>query len=137
MMVPEVDPSEDAARRWVLQHHRFDSERRQWRDVVVAAYDNASEFEAAAEAYGRRVRAEIEAGDRDPREHVGGVVLDPGYRAEQARGRLIRDAVRRGVDPRPLLGGGPLPSNVAVFGWDADGLPWSAGGSKPSAPPAG
>jgi len=135
--VPVVDPDDDSVWRWVLQHYRFDPQRRQRRNVTVAAYDNAAEFEAALSAHDRRIRVEIDAGDRDPREHVGGVVWPPGYHAEQARGRLVRDAVGHGVDPRPLLEDGPLPSNVVVFGWDADGQHWSAGGGEPPTPPAG
>lgn len=132
----EVDPHDDSSWRWVLQHYRFDPERRQRRGVIVAAYDNAAEFEEALEASGRRIAAEIDAGHRDRREHMSGVIWHPGYHAEQARGRLVTDAIRHGADPAPLLADGPLPSSMAVFGVDADGEQWSAGGDEPQAPPA-
>lgn len=135
--VPTVDPDDDSVWRWVLQHYRLDPQGRQRRNVIVAAYDNAAEFDAALAANSERIQVEIDAGDRDRREHVGGVVWHPGYHAEQARGRLVRDAVAHGVDPRPLLDDAPLPSNVVVFGWDPDGRPWSAGGGEPPTPPAG
>lgn len=134
--MPTVDPDDDSVWRWVLRHFRFDPQRKQRRHVVVAAYDNAAEFEAALSAYRERTGLEIDAGDRDPREHVSGEVWPPGHHAEQARGRMVLDAVRHGVDPRRLLDDGPLPSRVAVFGWDADGEPWSAGGGEPPTPPA-
>lgn len=134
-MVPAVDPNDDSVWRWVVQHYRFDPERNQRRRVVVAAYDNEAEFDAALTAYIRLISAGIDGGDRDPREHVGGVIWHPGYHAEQARGRLAGDAVRHGVDPRPLLEDGRLPSSVVVFGWDADGQPWSVGGGEPPIPP--
>ncbi len=86
--MPVVDPDDDVVWRWVLQHYRFDPQRRQRRNVTVAAFDNATEFDAALAAYGERIRAEIDAGERDPHEHVAGVVWHPGYHAEQARGRL-------------------------------------------------
>ena len=78
MSVPVVDAYDDSLWRWVLQHYRFDPQRRQRRNVIVAAYDNAAEFDAALAECRDRVRVEIDAGTRDPREHVGGVVWPPG-----------------------------------------------------------
>lgn len=131
----EVDPNDDSIWRWLLQHYRFDPDRCERRSVVVTAYDTAAEFEAALAAYDHRLTAEIEAGTRDGREHLSGVTWNPGYHAEQARGRLARDAVRHGVDPRSVLNEGGLAWNVAAFGWDDDGRPWSIGGGEPPAPP--
>lgn len=128
--MPEVDPDDDSITRWVLHHYRFDPQRRQRRNVVVAAYDNEPEFHAAADALHRRVRSEIDAGTRDPRETVSGVLLEPGHLTRQARRRLVSDVLSRGIDPRPYLDG-PLPSNVALFGSDADG-PSSLGGEPPA-----
>ena len=104
--------------------------------MVVAAYDDEDEFEAAMHEHDALIRAEIASGKRDGQERVSGVTWDQGHHAAQALGRLVQDAVGHGVDPRPLLSGGQLPSNVAVFGWDADGEPWSAGGDAqtPSMP---
>lgn len=133
--MPEADPNDDSLWRWVLQHYRYDPQRHQRRNTTVAAYDNAAEFEAAFTTYSQRIQADIDAGDRDPRERVSGVIWHPGYHEEQARGRFAGDAVRRGVDPRPALGDGRLPSNVSLFGWDDDGGPWSAGGGEPPTPP--
>lgn len=131
-----MDPYDDSMRRWVLEHYRFDPQRRQRRNVVVAAYDDQGEFEAAFATYDIRIRAQIEAGERDPKEHVSGVFWEQGYHAAQALGRLVKDAVGHGVDPRPFLSGDRLPSNVTAFGWGTDGEPWSTGGDTqaPSAP---
>lgn len=134
--VTAVDPHDDSLWRWVLQHYRFDPERNQRRWVVVAAYDNEAEFEASLAAHSRQLRDGIDNGDRDGQEQVGGVLWHPGYHAEQARGRLAGEAARHGVDPRPLLQDGPLPANVAVFGWDADGQAFALGGDEPPSPPA-
>lgn len=130
-----VDPYDDSLRRWVLEHYRFDPRRRQRRNVVVAAYDDQREFESAMKDYDIGIRAEIEAGERDSQERVSGVLWDQGHHAAQALGRLVRDAVRHGVDPRPFLADGRLPPNVALFGWDDDGDPWTVGGD-PQTPPA-
>ena len=129
-----MDPDDDSVRRWVLEHYRFDPHRRQRRNVVVAAYDDQGEFEAAFQEYGDRIQAEIEAGERDCQERVSGVIWDQGHHAAQAFGRLVQDAVRHGVDPRPLLVDGRLPSNVALFGWDVNGEPWTAGGDSQTPP---
>jgi len=133
--VPEVDPSDDSIWRWVLHHYRFDPERRQRRNVVVAAYDNEAEFDAALSTYSQRIQAEIVAGARDDAEHVGGVVWPPGDHDAQARGRTLRNAFSHGVDPRRVDPDGPVPTNKVFFGWDSDGTPWSLGGGEPPQPP--
>lgn len=56
---PEVDPGDDSICRWVLHRYRFDPERRQRRNVVVAAYDNEAEFEVALASYARRIQEEV------------------------------------------------------------------------------
>lgn len=131
-----VDPLDDSQRRWVIHHYRFDSSRRQRRNIAVAAYDNRAEFLAAIEELHEQVSAEIAAGRRDAMEHVSGVVRPPGYQAEQARGRLVSAAVERGLDPRPLLQGGSLPPSMVLFGVDADGQPWQYGGGDPPLRPS-
>jgi hypothetical protein len=137
--VSRIDPLDDSQRRWVIHHYRFDSSRRQRRNIAVAAYDNKAEFLSAIEELHEQVSAEIASGRRDAKEHVSGVVRPPGYQAEQARGRLVSAAVERGLDPRPLLEGGSLPPNVVLFGVDADGRPWQRGGGdspRPTSRPA-
>lgn len=133
--MPQVDPEDDSIWRFVLHHYRFDPARNQRRNVVVAAYDNQAELDAAVQALARLVHSEIAEGKRDPKESVGGTQLHPGHDAEQALGRLLRRAVSRGVDPRRLLGDKQLPSNAGLFGWDDDGTTWSIGGGEPPDPP--
>jgi hypothetical protein len=133
--VPEVDPRDDSISRWVLHHYRFDPERRQRRNVVIAAYDNKAEFDEALATYRQRIRAEIDSGARDNAENVSGVLWPPGHHEEQARGRTLSQAVSQGVDPRRVPLDGPLPSNKVFFGWDADGTSWSLGGGEPPQPP--
>ena len=133
--MPEVDPRDDSISRWVLHHYRFDPERRQRRNVVVAAYDNEAEFDAALATYSQRIRAEIDSGARDNAEHVSGVLWPPGQHDAQARGRTSSQAVSHGADPRQVSLDGPLPSNKVFFGWDSDGTPWSLGGGEPPQPP--
>lgn len=133
----EVDPNDDSIWRWVLHHYRYDSERRERRNVVVAAYSNEAEFDDALATYGRRIHDEITAGYRDRKEHVGGVIWHPGHHAEQAYGRTVRKATQRGADPRGLPLKGKLPSNIGIFGWDADGATWSLEGEESPTPPAG
>ncbi|HEY3339805.1 MAG TPA: hypothetical protein VGK18_14985 [Propionicimonas sp.] len=133
--MPEVDPRDDSIWRWVLNHYRFDPERCERRNVIVAAYDNEAEFNTALAAYSRSIRAEVDAGTRDDAEHVSGVLWHPGHHAEQARGRTLRRASGHGVDPRRVPLDGPLPSNIGFFGWDSDGTTRSFGGGEPPEPP--
>jgi hypothetical protein len=135
--VGEVDSEDDAIWRWVIHHYRFDPERGERRNVVVAAYDNEREFEMEFERYNQRVRSEINAGARSEFEHVSGVTRHPGYHAEQARAHLVRHAIEHGVDPRPRLQGGKLPSNVSIasFSSDVADQPSSCGDTEVPEPP--
>ena len=134
--LPEVDPGDDSIRRWVLQHYRFDADRRQRRHVLVAAFDNEAESDAALATYRRGIRAEIDAGARDDDERVSSVVWGPGHHERQALGRTLRNAAGHGVDPRAVPLDGPLPSNTVFFGWDSDGTAWSFGSAEPPEPSA-
>jgi hypothetical protein len=96
--VARVDPGDDNIRRFIVQHYRFDLERRERRHVIVAAFDNEPEFLRCVES----VRAEIEhRRDRgeavDPREHASGVVHEPGYLRRAANGHLVTRAIRHGA----------------------------------------
>jgi len=98
---------------------------------VVAVYDDAAEYERELDRYSSRIRAEISAGTRSDRENVSGTVMHPGYQAARARAHPVRRAVKHRADPRPLLSGGPLPTNMAVFGVTDDGEAISYGGVPP------
>lgn len=130
-----VDPGDDAIWRWVIHHYQFDPARNERRNVVVSGYDNAAEFELEFDRYSSRVRAEISAGTRSDREHVSGMAMHPGYRAQQARAHAVRRAMKHGADLGPLLSDGPLPSNMAVFGIADDSEAFSFGGVPPEPPP--
>lgn len=130
----EVDPADDTISRWVIHHYMFDPQRNQRRNVLVGAYDNEAEFQAALQDRTDRLRAETASDGRDTAERVSGVVWPPGHHAMQARGRLLSQATAHGVDPRRVPLDGPLPSNVSFFGWDADGTAWSLGGDDPAEP---
>lgn len=94
-----VDPDDDGIRRYVALHHRHDSVRGQWRDVVLAAFDDEQEFEDFREARNEELLAGQAAGDADPREHVSGVVHEPGDRTRSQNQRLLRRALAHGVWP--------------------------------------
>lgn len=75
------------------------------------------------------------AGPRSDREHVSGIVMQPGHRAEQLPAHAVRRAVKHGADPRPLISDEPLPSNMTVFGIADDGAAFSLRGTSPEVPP--
>lgn len=132
--MPGVDPYDDAAWRWVLHHYRYDPERRERRHMVVAAYDNQREHDAAFERLSRLVEAEVARGVRDPAEHVTGTVWHPGFHAEQVRGRQVLEAIRRGADPARLLEGASLPASMAVYRRDTNGITRTYSGRRPRPP---
>ncbi len=116
-----VDPADDGALRYIVRHYRYDPDRHERRHVDVAAFDNEREFLDCIEA----LRDEIERRKRDgqpvdPREHISGVVHEPGYRRRAANGRLVWRAVSHGVAPR-CLDELELPSNVSFARAERDG----------------
>jgi len=59
--VAHVDHEDDTIWRWVIQHYRFNPKRRERRNVIVAAYDNETEFRAEFNRYVEMIRGEIAA----------------------------------------------------------------------------
>lgn len=112
--MPRVDPDDDSIRRWVLRHYRYDPHRRQRRHVIVAAFDNKREFEAAMAQEQRSLIQRQEHGG-DPREHLTGTLLEPGHQARARTGRLVRRSIEHGVDPWPLIDEQDLPRNIARY----------------------
>ena len=112
--MPTVDPDDDSIRRWVLRHYRYDAHRRQRRHVIVDAFDNKREFEAAMAQEQRSLTQRQEHGG-DPREHLTGTLLEPGHQARARTGRLVRRSIEHGVDPWPLIDEQDLPRNAARY----------------------
>jgi hypothetical protein len=123
--VAEIDPQDDTIRRYVVRHYAYDPERRERRHVIVAAFDNEREHLALFGRLSEELQRRREGGDEvDQREHYSGIVLEPGHSRLQQNGRLIRDAMARGVRIDRLLEEIELPMNVAVLSWEAhDGDP--------------
>jgi hypothetical protein len=91
-VVPEVDPDDESALRYVVFHYRYDDQRHERRYVVVAAYDNEPEFMARIDALSDELRARADRGEGDPRETVSGAVRGPGSRrrAQEERWKARR-----------------------------------------------
>jgi hypothetical protein len=109
-----VDVADDTVERFIVCHYRYDPQRRERRNVVVAAFDNEPEFLALMQA----VRADIErrrqAGEPvDPRERVSGLLHEPGYLRRAANGHLAMRAIRHGA-AGPWLQDLELPANISV-----------------------
>ncbi|WP_309617624.1 hypothetical protein [Salinibacterium sp.] len=116
----KVNHDDDTIWRWVIHHYQYDPDRRERRNVIVAAYDNESEFREEFDRAAAKIRVEIAAGNRSNRENLSGVVWEPGHRAAAARGHTVRRAIEHGVNPRPLLSDGPLPHNMALLWFTGD-----------------
>jgi hypothetical protein len=121
--VAQANDEDDTVWRWVIYHYRFDPALRQRRNVVVAAYDNESQFRAELDRHAELIRSEIAAGTRRARENISGVALEPGHLATAARGHDVRRAIEHGVSPELLLTAGPLPHNMAVLSFTDDDTP--------------
>lgn len=94
----QVDPEDDELRRFVVHRYAYDPARRERWHVVVVAFDDRQEFETLIDSLATDVKRRRDAGeDVDPREHISGVVLEPGHRRRQQGGRIIKHAIERGA----------------------------------------
>lgn len=111
----EVDADDDTIRRFVVLHYRYDPDRNERRNVVVAAFDDETPFRWLIDEMAAELRARRAAGDlQDPHERISGATLEAGHRALQRNAHLARRSIEHGVVP-PDLDDLPLPSNTAVL----------------------
>jgi len=82
-----VDPDDDSLARHVVWHYRYDPQRRERRDVTVAAYDDDAEYVNQL----RRLQADLAdrkgRGEAELVERISGTFKPPGCDAEQRRTR--------------------------------------------------
>lgn len=99
----EVSYEDDGVRRFVVRRYAFDPLRHERRHIVVAVVDNEHEFDSLCDRLNYELRRRRASGEAvDPREHISGVVMEPGYLARSANGHLVRRAFARGVFPARL-----------------------------------
>jgi hypothetical protein len=101
----EVSPEDDSRQRYVLNHYRFDPERRERRNVVVGAWDSEAEFSREERRLRDVVGRRISAPDGDSRESLSGTILGVG---DLTRGRLARVLERSRRCARRVAGGQAL-----------------------------
>jgi hypothetical protein len=110
----DVDPEDDSIRRFIVWHYRFDPQRHERRNVLVAAFDNEREMWARMEDIAAAIRQRLEAGDEAARrERTSGSGYEPGYLRKAAFGHLVSRAMRHGVFPHQLSEN-ELASNMTV-----------------------
>jgi len=124
VLMAQVDPYDDEIERFVVHRYAYDPARRERRNMIVAAFDNSLEFEAAIHAAAANLRRRRESGeDVDSQEHVSGIVLKPGYHRKQQGGRIIKRAIERGAtldaETWDRLGN-DLPPGMAVVRFESD-----------------
>jgi hypothetical protein len=98
--VAEVSADDDSVRRWVVWHYRYDADRRERRNVAVAAFDNPDEFHAEIESRAAQLRRGKECGEvGDAAERIWGRMYEPGYLRLQRNAHLLKRAIEHGVAP--------------------------------------
>ena len=109
----QVDPHDDSIQRFIVRHYRYDPKRRERRHVIVAAFDDESEFQACVHEVEAEIRRRREDGENDDwREHASGTIYEPGYLRRAANGHLVWRAIKRGIST-PALRDLELPSNMS------------------------
>jgi hypothetical protein len=112
--VARVDPGDDGIERFIVRHYRYDPQRRERRHMVVAAFDNEAEYRVCMDSVQDEIEARRARGEAvDRREHVSGVVHEPGYLRRAANGHLLIRAIRHGA-VGSWIGELELPSNMSV-----------------------
>jgi hypothetical protein len=112
-VMAEVSADDDSVRRWVVWHYRYDVDRRERRNVAVAAFDNPGEFHAEIEKRSAQLRSGKESGEVvDAAEHISGRMYEPGYLRLQRNAHLLKRAIEHGVAPA-CVDDMEMPSNVA------------------------
>ena len=91
----QVDAADDSIQRWVVYRYRLDPERRERRNVIVAAFDNEAEFRAYVDAASQVLLEEQRTGLAEPIETLSGRHLIPGHQAR----RSAKGAVSPGCGP--------------------------------------
>jgi hypothetical protein len=96
--VASVDPDDDNITRHVVWHYRYDSDRNERRNVVVAAFDDWDEMVADCRRRADELRARRKSGgDVDPAERISGTTHERGHRARWANGHMVHRAIRHGA----------------------------------------
>ena len=110
-----VDFDDDDIRRFVVRRYAYDPERRERRHCVVAVVDNRREFERLFDVLDDELQRRREAGEEvDPREHLSGIVMEPGYLQRQRNAHFLKRALKHGVWS-PAFAELDLPSSVGLF----------------------
>ena len=110
-----VPYEDDDIRRYVVHRYAFEAARNERCHVVAAVVDNKREFQATLSQLAEELELRRAAGETvDPREHISGVVLDPGHLARAATGHLVRRAMKRGIWPTTVAPE-DLPHNMRVL----------------------
>ena len=118
-----VDPDDDTIRRFVVQHYRYDADRRKYTRFPVEAFDNEAEYEAGIDALRADLDRRRTAGEAvDRRESATGMVYKAGHRDEMAYKRFLTRSFRHGVDVRPFLAERDAPGGlIFMFLSDEEG----------------
>lgn len=88
----QVDPDDDSLDRYIVWHYAYDPARHERRNQVVAAFDDAREFEDYVDRAQADLRRRQATDGVDPKEHFGGVIK---LRGREAQKQARREAMWR------------------------------------------
>lgn len=87
---PNVDPNDDSIDRWVVWHYRYDPDRRERRNMIIAAFDNRRAFMKFFERTNAELDVAKSEGRAEEKERISGTKLKAGYREEINQFRQFR-----------------------------------------------
>ena len=97
-----VDPDDDTIKRFIVQHYRHDPVRHERRNVVVAAFDDETEYEGYLHERSLELKARQAAGSADPEERISGVIHEAGHHKRSQDQRSAMRALQHGVSPSDM-----------------------------------
>ena len=115
----QVNPDDDDIERFIVYRYTYDPARHERRHVIVVAFDNEQEFEAAITTLARELVERRGSGVIiDSQEHISGAVLKPGHRRQQRNGRIVQRAIQHDAELNDATWNrltNDLPPNVGVI----------------------
>jgi hypothetical protein len=97
--VPEIDISDDSLTRFVVKHYKFDRSTKHFNHLELIALDNKKEFDKKISELGKSLQILQNANEVSSKEHIYGVIYQPGHFAQTNQMHIVKKMIRHGVNP--------------------------------------